>query len=164
MKRLDLIANVAVIVTSVVLLVFLGNSWYGSHYGPQSRLGRTRAIVGSTVKLTGVDFTRNGKTLLIAISSTCHFCQESQPFYRKLASAPSSTVNLIAVLPMPQGDAENYVHSTISPSLRVVSASLDTMDVDSTPTLLLVDGQGKVEKAWVGMLDDSGQKQVQSQL
>lgn len=164
MKRLDLIANVAVIVTSVALLGFLGNSWYGSHYGPQSRLGRTRAIVGSTVKLTGVDFTRNGKTLLIAISSTCHFCKESQPFYRQLADMPTANANLVAVLPMPQRDAEEYVHSTISPSLRVISASLDTIDVDSTPTLLLVDGQGKVEKAWVGKLDDSGQKQVQSQL
>jgi len=163
-KRLDQIANIAVIVTSVALLGFLGNAWYGSHYGPQSHVARAKALVGSTVKLSGVDFTRNGKTLLIAVSSTCHFCEESQPFYRQLANTPGVTANLVAVLPMPQRDAENYVHSKISPTLRVVSASLDTIDVDSTPTLLLVDGQGKVEKAWVGKLDDSGEKQVQSQL
>ncbi len=164
MKRLDQIANIAVIVTSLALLGFLGSAWYGSHYGPQSHVARNKVLVGSTVKLPGVDFTRNGKTLLIAVSSTCHFCQESQPFYRQLANTPGSTANLVAVLPMPQRDAEIYVHSTISPSLRVVSASLNTIDVDSTPTLLLVDGQGKVEKAWVGKLDDSGEKQVQSQL
>jgi hypothetical protein len=163
-KRLDLITNVAVIVTSIALLGFLGNSWYGSHRAPQSRATRTRALVGRTVQLPGVDFTRKGKTLLIAISSTCHFCQESQPFYRQLANTPGVTANLVAVLPMPQRDAENYVHSTIASSLQVVSASLDTMGVNSTPTLLLVDGKGKVERAWIGKLDDAGQKQVQSQL
>ena len=163
-KRLDLMTNVAVIVTSFALLGFLGNSWYGSHHAPQSRVARAQALVGKTVQLPGVDFTRKDKTLLIAISSTCHFCQEGQPFYRQLANMPGVTANLVAVLPMPQRDAENYVHSSISSSLQVVSASLDTIDVSSTPTLLLVDSQGKVERAWVGKLDDASQKQVESQL
>lgn len=164
MKRLDLMTNVAVIVTSAALLGFLGNSWYVSHHARQSRADRVRALIGSTVQLPGVDFTRKSKTLLIAISSTCHFCQESRPFYQQLANTPGATANLVAVLPMPQGEAENYVHSTISSSLRVVSASLDTIGVRGTPTLLLVDGHGKVENAWVGKLDNVGEKQVQSQL
>lgn len=164
LKRLDLITNVAVIVTSVALLGFLGNLWYQNHHAPLSRVERARALVGSTVQLPGVDFTRKNKTLLIAISSTCHFCQESQPFYSQLTHTPGVTANLIAVLPMPQSDAENYVHSTISPSLQVVSASLATIGVNSTPTLLLVDSKGKIEKAWIGKLDDVGQKQVRSQL
>jgi hypothetical protein len=161
-KRLDLIANVAVIVTSVALLGFLGNSWYESHHAPQSRVAQV--LIGSTVHLTGVDFTRQDKTLVIAISSTCHFCQESQPFYRQLAKTPGLVDNLVAVLPMPQHEAEDYVHASISPSLKAVSASLDAMGVTGTPTLLLVDRHGKVIKTWVGKLDDSAKKQVQSQL
>jgi hypothetical protein len=164
MKRLDMMTNVVVIVTSVALLGFLGNSWYESHRTTVARGSSRSTLVGRTIQLPGVDFTRKGKTLLIAVSSTCHFCQESQPFYRQLANTPGVTANLVAVLPMPQRDAENYVHSTIAPSLQVVSASLDTMGVNSTPTLLLVDGQGKVERAWVGKLDDASQKQVKSQL
>jgi len=163
-KRLDLIANIAVIVTSVALLGFLGNSMYESRHAPQSGMDRAQALVGSTVQLTGVDSTRKDKTLLIAISKTCHFCQESQPFYRQLGQTPSVTANLVAVLPMPQPDAENYVHTSISPSLQAVSASFDAMGVSGTPTLLLVDRKGKVIRAWVGKLDDAGQKQVQSQL
>ena len=162
MKRLDLIANIAVIVTSVALLGFLGNSWYESHYAPQPP--QAGALIGTTVHLSGVDFAQQGKTLLIAISTTCHFCRDSEPFYRQLAKAGNFKTHLVAVLPQPQSDAESYVHSSIAPSLQVVSASLDTMGVSGTPTLLLVDGHGKVEKAWVGKLDDAGQKQVQSQL
>jgi thiol-disulfide isomerase/thioredoxin len=155
MKRLDVMTNIAVIVTSIALLGFLGDSWYENHHAPQSSATRARALVGSTVKLPGVDFTRKDKTLVIAISSTCHFCQESQPFYRQLANMQGNKANLVAVLPMPQRDAEDYVHSAISSSFRVVSASLDTMGVSSTPTLLLVDSQGRVERAWVGKLDDA---------
>jgi thiol-disulfide isomerase/thioredoxin len=164
MKRLDAMTNIAVIVTSVALLSFLGNSWYENRHAPQSSATRARALVGRTVELPGVDFTRKGKTLVIAISSTCHFCQESQPFYRQLANMQGNKANLVAVLPMPQRDAEDYVHSTISSSFRVVSASLDTMGISSTPTLILVDSQGRVERAWVGKLDDASQKQVKSQL
>ncbi len=164
MKRLDILTNVAVIITSVALLGFLGNSWYESHRAPLSRSARTQALVGRTVTLPAVDFTRTGKTLVVAISSTCHFCEESQPFYRQLAESQGNKVSLVAVLPMPQRDAEDYVHSKISSSYRVVSASLATMGVDSTPTLLLVDSHGKVERAWIGKLDDAGQKQVESLL
>jgi hypothetical protein len=158
---MDFAANVAVIVTSIGLLAFLGNSWHEGRRVPHST--RARILIGSTVHLDGVDFTRKDKTLLIAISSTCHFCEESQPFYRQLATMPSVATNLVAVLPMPLRDAEDYVHTSISPSLRATSASLGSIGVSSTPTLLLVDGQGKVEQVWVGKLDDAGQKQVQSE-
>jgi len=70
MKRLDLTANIAVIVTSVALLGFIGNSWYESHRAPRSSTARAQALVGTPAKLTGVDFTRKDKTLLIAISSS----------------------------------------------------------------------------------------------
>lgn len=162
MKPLDLTANAAVIITSIALLGFLWNSRYEPHHAPQAHAAPS--LIGSNVHLTGVDFTHKDKTLLIAISSTCHFCQESQPFYRLLAKTTGLKTDLVAVVPMPQRDAENYVHSSISPSIQVVSASLNTIGVHSTPTLLLVDSRGTVENAWIGKLDDVGQEQVQSRL
>jgi hypothetical protein len=161
-KRLDLIANIAVIFTSIALLGFLGNSWYVSHHAPQPP--EAKALIGSTVMLPSVDFSQNGKTLLLAISTTCHFCRDSEPFYRQLATATGLKTHLVAVLPQAQSEAESFVHSSIAPSLQAVSASLDSIGVNGTPTLLLVGSDGKVEKAWVGKLDDAGQKQVQSQL
>jgi hypothetical protein len=162
MKRLDQIANITVIVTSVALLGFLGNSWYESHHAPQPP--QAKALVGSTVKLSGVDFGQKGRTLLIVISPICHFCRDSEPFYRQLAETAGLKTHLLAVLPVPQSEAETYVHASISSSVECVSASLSQVNVRATPTLLLVDSHGKVEKAWVGKLDDEGQKQVQSEL
>jgi hypothetical protein len=164
LKRLnvDLIANVAVIITSIALLGFLGNSWYEKYHPPQR--SEARALVGSSVKLPAVDFGQNGKTLLIVISPTCHFCRDSEPFYRQLAHTAGLKTHLLAVLPVPKTEAETYVHASISPSLELVSASLGQINVQATPTLLLVDSQGKVEKAWVGKLDDASQRQVRSEL
>jgi len=103
-KRLDLIANLAVIVTSVALLGFLGNSWWESHHAQQRP--EAKALVGSTVKLPGVDFGQKGKTLLIVISSTCHFCRDSESFYRQLTQMAGLKTHLIAVLPQAQSEAE----------------------------------------------------------
>src|ERR1035438_10087869 len=161
-KRLDLIANLAVIITSVALLVFLGNSWYERYHAPHPP--EAKVLVGSTVKLPSIVFGQKSKTLLLVISPTCRFCRDSEPFYRQLAQTASLKTHLVAVLPQAQSEAESYVHFSIAPSLQVVSASLDTMGVSGTPAILLVDSQGKVEKVWVGKLDDAGQKQVQSQL
>jgi hypothetical protein len=161
-KRLDLIANIAVIVTSVALLCFLGNSWYVGHHASQRP--EAKALVGTTVKLPTVDFAQKGKTLLIVISPTCHFCRDSEPFYRQLAKTAGPKTHLLAVLPVPKGEAETYVHASISPSLELVSASLGQVNVQATPTLLLVDSHGNVEMAWVGKLDDASQRQVQSEL
>ena len=83
MKRLDLITNVVVIITSVALLGFLGNFWWRSHHADSSP--QARALTGATVHLSGVDFAQREKTLLLVISPTCHFCLSSEPFYRQLA-------------------------------------------------------------------------------
>jgi thioredoxin-related protein len=114
--------------------------------------------------LPRVDFGQRGKTLLIVISPTCHFCRDSEPFYRQLAETAGLKTHLLAVLPVPQSEAETYVHASISPSLESMSAPLSQVNVRATPTLLLVNSRGKVEKAWVGKLDDASQKQVQSEL
>jgi hypothetical protein len=71
-------------------------------------------------------------------------------------------LKIVAVLPQPLAEAESYVRQSIAPSVQVISSRLDSMGVTGTPTLLLIDGNGKVQQAWVGELDDKDQQQVQS--
>lgn len=162
MKRLETIANISVIIAAVVLVAFLGRQeWQRRH--PASSVN-ARALEGRTVQLPSVRFGSQKKTLLIAISTTCHFCRDSEAFYKELAAQSQNDVQLVAVLPQAQNEAEQYVHQAIAPNLQVVSASLDSLGVTGTPTLLLVDGGGKVQKAWIGKLDGPGQQQVRSLL
>jgi hypothetical protein len=162
MKRLETITNVVVIIAAVALVVFLGHQEWIRHNSPS--MATARSLEGKTIHLPGVQFAAQSRTLVMAISTQCHFCRDSEPFYKELAEKSAGRVKLIAVLPQPHGEAEQYVHRAIAPSIQVVSTPLDSLGVTGTPTLLLVDGSGRVQKAWVGKLDGPSQQQVQSLL
>jgi hypothetical protein len=158
MKRLENASNIAVIIAVVVLLVMVGRNEYRSYILSHP----ARALIGRTITLPGVRFPSQRKTLILAISTNCHFCQESQPFYKTLIDRANGRVDIIAVLPQSLAEAQLYVQKSLAPSVQVVSARLDSVGVGGTPTLLLVDQAGKVEQAWIGKLDDQRQQQVES--
>src|SRR5260370_42266293 len=56
----------------------------------------------------GVDWKRNHRTLVLAISTTCHYCKDSVPFYQKLG-ATGTDVKMVAVLPQPVAEGQQYV-------------------------------------------------------
>lgn len=161
-NRLEVIANISVIVAVVVLLGFMGRQEYERRH-PAAEPAQA-ALVGKTITLPGVHFSPQSKTLILAISTQCHFCRDSEPFYKELAARSQGHFRIIAVLPQPLTEAQSYVQQSIAPSVEVVSSQMDSIGVRGTPTLLLVDGSGKVKQAWVGKLDDRGQQQVQSLL
>jgi hypothetical protein len=162
MKRLETVANISVIIAAIVLVAFLGQQEWIRHNSPS--MAAARSLEGKTVHLPGVQVAAQSRTLVIAISTQCHFCRDSEPFYKELAEKSASRVKLVAVLPQPQSEAEEYVRHAIAPSIQVVSTPLDSLGVMSTPTLLLIDSSGRVQKAWVGKLDGPAQQQVQSLL
>jgi hypothetical protein len=111
-------------------------------------------------KLPGVDWAKNGHTLILAISTTCHFCKESEPFYRRLKQEVGQGVKMMAVLPQPVSEAQQYLNMAGVKVDQVKQLSLGTIGVAGTPTLLLVDAKGVVAKVWVGKLPDQDQEQV----
>lgn len=162
MKRLEIIANIAVIIAAIALLIFLGRQEWIRHDSPS--IATARSLEGRTIRLPGVQFTSQSDTLVMAISTQCHFCRASEPFYKELAEKYANRVKLVAVLPQPLREAEQYVHVSIAPNIQVISAPLASLGVTGTPTLLLVNSNGRVQKAWVGKLNDPSQQQVQSAL
>ncbi|NYF78951.1 thioredoxin-related protein [Granulicella arctica] len=160
MKKLEIAANVAVLFAVVVFLFVVGRGEFRKYEETRP----AKALVGQTIGLPGFRFASSGKTLVLAISTTCHFCKDSEPFYRDLTEKSNGRVDFVAVLPQALDVAQSYVQQSIAPSVHVVSARLDSIGVRGTPTLLLVDGNGKVQDVWVGKLDDKGQRQVRSLL
>lgn len=159
MKRLETAANISVIIAAVVLVVFLGRQEFQRH---TDSIKPAQALVGQRITLAGVQFGQQSKTLVLAISTHCHYCRDSEGFYKDLEARSQGRVKIVAVLPESLDEAAPYVRQSIGPSIQVVSSRLDAMGVTGTPTLLLIDSSGKVQQAWVGKLDDKGQQQVQS--
>jgi len=157
MKYIDRIANIAVIVGVVVFLFLV---FRGEFRKSKDLREPPSNLVGETVRLPGVQIPRDRDSLFLAVSTTCHFCEESMPFYKQIVDKSRGRINIVAVLPQPQQEAERYMQSRGVEANQVVSANLDAMGVRGTPTVLLVDGSGKVKHAWTGRLDEKGQKDL----
>jgi len=116
--------------------------------------------------LPGIDWSKSTRTVVLALSTTCHFCSESAPFYQKLQQQKPNSVRLVAVLPEAVEDSRNYLNKlgvSVSTS-DIVQSSLASVGVSGTPTLLFIDNQGSVTDSWVGKLSDGEAASIISQL
>jgi hypothetical protein len=107
----------------------------------------------------GVDWKKNRRTLVLAISTTCHFCKDSVPFYQKLG-ATGTDVKMVAVLPQSVTEAQQYLTGAGVHVDDVKQATLGALGVRGTPTILLVNDVGVVTDVWVGRLQPDQETQV----
>lgn len=110
------------------------------------------------IALPGVN-SSNSPVLVLAISTTCHFCTESAPFYRDLAKSHPG-IKLVAILPQPVEAGKQYLQGLGITTDQVLQARLDSINVSGTPTLLLVSHDGSVLRRWVGLLPKEGEADV----
>jgi len=121
--------------------------------------------VGQAVPIQGIDWKKNKKTLMLYISTKCHFCTESAPFYQRLVKEHSSKdVNFMAVLPQSVDEGKVYLKGLGANIENVYNAQLNSIGVTATPTLLLVDENGVVSDMWRGKLSDDREKEVITKL
>jgi hypothetical protein len=151
--------NVAVI--AVVLLTAV--VWFRHAKAAQS--GTLPSLVGSTLVLPGVKASET--TAVLFLSSKCHFCTESAPFYKTLAAfirEHSIRIRVVAAMPEPPNTAHEYLAKLGIPVDSVVQVEPGSTAVGGTPTLLLVDRKGRVTREWVGILSAEKRSEVLSQL
>jgi hypothetical protein len=99
---------------------------------------------------------QNPETLVLAIKSGCRFCENSFPFYRRLiddAKNHGSRVHLLAVMPDPPESGHILLGKNELHLDALFAQNLETVKVNATPTLLLLNAEGRIEKAWIGQLD-----------
>jgi len=154
-RYVEIAANIAIVLVAIVIV---GN-FVWSKFRPKQNL--TAPPVGSTVSLSGVNWEKNGSTLLMVLQEGCRYCEESAPFYHRLHDQRSgSQPRMVAVIPGEKAETVRYLtdHGVLADD--VINTSLDDVKVAATPTLLLVDQSGYVKNAWVGKLDESREKEV----
>jgi hypothetical protein len=166
-KKIELIANVAIIVVACLLTTVLVKDYLlvnrpvatGNNAGSQPPK-EFPIKVGTKFSGADMEFAGQGQTLILAISNTCHFCSESAPFYKKLAQTSERT-RLVAILPQPVGEGRKYLDK-LGVSVDEVRqlSQLDRIGVRGTPTLMLLDASGVVKNLWVGFLPPEAELDV----
>jgi thiol-disulfide isomerase/thioredoxin len=164
MTKLDKAANIALIIACALLIGTLARNYYLSRLpDPNLELGVKK---GEQVKLSGeapADGQSAQATLVLALSTHCGFCQDSLPFYQKLAAFKNSSparVRLATVMSEPKEEIEAYVKKNGIAADAVFSMPISQIGVKGTPTLLLLDGQNKLIESWIGKLDSQGESDV----
>ncbi|HEX8179018.1 MAG TPA: rhodanese-like domain-containing protein [Pyrinomonadaceae bacterium] len=163
-KRIELCANIAII----TLALLLGALAIRRHFFPPTPAPRPRgtlepaALIGSHPTLPAVDWAKQGRTVLLALSTHCRYCTQSAPFYQRLAQtlARQADTKLLAVFPEESAEAQRYLQALGLSVAGVYQAPLANIGVGGTPTLLVVDDKGAVVKAWVGQLNDDDESEV----
>jgi hypothetical protein len=163
-KRLEAIANGATIVVSVLLSIILVKVFLLPAKPAPGPAARAQIQKGKDMKplLKDVNWSQNGRTIVLALSTQCHFCTASAPFLRKLVQEAKSTkaVKTVAVLPQPIAEAQKYLDGEDVHVDEVTQAEMSSIGVGGTPTWLMVDKAGIVTDVWVGKLDSTGEEQV----
>ena len=128
---LELFANAAIVVSAVVGIgVWLRSSkpLPASPAIDQFR-AQVPSVIGTRIELPGVNWGAHPATLVVAISSSCHFCVASMPFYRELTQSLHPAPVVIA-MPQSPAAAEAFLRLyAITPS-HTVSIPLPTIDVE----------------------------------
>ena len=91
------------------------------------------------------DIAKDKRTLVLALSTQCHFCTESAPFFQRIRKETSKNLKMVAVLPQPVSESHKYLEGEGVQVDDVRQAPLTTIGVRGTPTLLLVDNVGSVQ-------------------
>jgi hypothetical protein len=155
-KRLDIATNVAILCAFLLVAALAAKRLRE----PASR-GQIETALGTKLSLQGVDWSQSNQNLVLALSTGCHFCSESASFYRQLIpSATRNRIRVFAVLPQAVSDSRSYLEKLGVPVPEVVQSPLGAMSVSATPTVLLVDRNGRIRKAWVGKLGLEQERQV----
>ncbi len=127
---------------------------------PRGPRGRSESGHEPQSRTPGVDWRKNGRTLVLAISTQSHFCTDSAPFFRALVAQAAKNVKIVAVLPQPVDAGEKYLSGEGVRIDQVLQASLPSIGVTGTPTTLLANSGGVVTNVWVGELQPAQQQQA----
>ncbi len=121
-------------------------------------------LVGREVKLPGAEWQSAPISVVLQISSTCHYCNESMPFYRQMMAARQAAPAKVPVI-VASADAVAVIEQHLADQQvsvdKVLHSRMEGFGT-VTPTVYIVDSKGMVRRVFVGELDSSGQKELLS--
>jgi hypothetical protein len=155
-KKIEIAANLTIILLAVLLAVVLVKNHLLARKTPNQNQRANQSAESGLVKGTklsslDVDWKKSNQTLVLAISSACHFCTDSAPFYKTLVQNKKDT-RVVAVLPQSLAEGTSYLQKLGVSVDEIKQLRLDKIGVQGTPTLLLLDGSGALKDFWVGKL------------
>lgn len=158
---LEVATNIAVLLVALAVLGTFAWNYFGRTPAPQLQTGFQK---GQTfAQVPGVSYESSPQTLLIAMSTNCHYCTESLPFYKQLVEAQRANgqaTHIVAVFPNPEAEVRQYVQQNNLDLKTIAGVDFGALNISGTPTAILIDENGKVRDFWIGRLPQEQEQQV----
>ena len=172
-QKIELASQIAIIIVAALIGAVLvknhlltGSQSKGAaavNNKPAAGQAADAGLTGKAVSLP-VDWKASDQTLVLVLSTTCHFCSESAPFYKDIIQKRRAGTRLIAVLPQSVEAGRKYLSDLGIAVDEVRQAPPSSLGVRGTPTLLLVNKEGVITGSWVGKLHQQKELEVIARL
>ena len=168
-RKIEIVTNLAVIFAAIVFSATIVHEYWFQKPGlALGAVARTEnSLKGTQLQLEGVRWNGVNKTLVMALSTACHYCQDSIPFYQQVSQSSAvktGHVAIVTVFPQTKEEAESFVKINDIRAGNILSTPLESVRATATPTLYLVDSTGKIENVWIGELSRTQQQELLEKL
>jgi hypothetical protein len=163
LERVTHLCLIAVCILSVALLLEsrFRRSAASAPSSDESRPAAT--LLGRRLELPGVNWKLAKTNAILYLNTHCHFCIESAPFYRRLAEiqlARRRETALFVLSSEAPSEMRNFLSREGIAVAEVSQVSSSTSGLRNTPTVLLTDGRGMVQRVFVGKLAGDREEEV----
>jgi hypothetical protein len=158
---LEKASHISLIAASLGALAFM----YEARHTKMGKAVRSEAptLLGRKLNIAGSNWNRARLNAVIALSPTCKYCQASLPFYRRLSTAVhkgGSTTALVVFSSAPRAATEAWLKDEGLMFDQLVQVPFGDLGIRGTPTILLVDSDGKVTKVFDGRLSPDSEEDL----
>jgi hypothetical protein len=144
---LETLSNVVVIAAGLVVLAAYAKPWLSPP--PAARSAAETYAVGDRIRST-TDLRLDRQTFLLYTKSTCAYCDASMGLYREMIEKGARVIAFTAE--DPEFNRAYLASHKVSPE-RVLPLKGSGIAFRVTPSLVLVDQEGTVVRAWWGKQD-----------
>jgi Redoxin len=172
-QKIELASHIAIVIVAALISIVLVKNYLLPDSKTKSGTNNTAiasntiedGMVGKAISLPGTDWKRSDQTIVLVLSTGCHFCTESAPFYKELVQKrKQGNTCLIAILPQPVDSGRKYLSDLGIAVDDVKQAQPSSLGVRGTPTLLLVNKDGVVTSSWRGKLSQDKELEIMARL
>lgn len=154
-KVLNMAANVFLVAASGLLGTA---AWYRYFHVPPTNASKSAGAVpfrpgDRAPQIRGIDYASAQRSLVIFLSTTCHYCEASAPFYNKLHAVAEGTNGkwkFFTVFSQPGEQVQAFKARLNLAAYVLPGVEFRSFGVHSTPTAILVGKTGVVDRVWLG--------------
>jgi|HubBroStandDraft_6_1064221.scaffolds.fasta_scaffold898666_1 hypothetical protein len=142
----------------LAVLIF-GGVLFQSRFTPQTKPQKRPPVQGQIapgdkLNLPGEDWAANGETLVIVMAVGCDFCEAMAPFYKELTQklVGRKDLRVVFVLPQAVDQSKDFLSGLGLDTTDVKQATIESISVKGTPTVIIVNRTGVVTDSWLGTM------------